>query len=189
MRGLKMLKENNIRKRILNEEQFENLLNACSTHIRPVVLTAHYLARRRSEILFLTWDEVDLKEGFVRLRADRTKTKVARSIPIHPRIRAMLGKLPRGIHTARVFLMNGRPFDDIKKSFRSACKKASLEDFTFHDLRHCAINALRLTGNDYFKTMAVSGHKTMSVFKRYNLVTEAELSEISWFDQGNAMEQ
>ncbi len=53
--------------------------------------------------------------------------------------------------------------------------KVGLKDFTFHDLRHCAINDLRLASNDYFKIMAVSGHKTMSVFKRYNLVTDAEL--------------
>jgi integrase len=59
------------------------------------------------------------------------------------------------------------------------------EDFTFHDLRHCAINNLRQAGNDYFKIMAISGHKTMSVFKRYNLVTEEELVQVKWADQMN----
>ena len=53
---------------------------------------------------------------------------------------------------------------------------------TFHDLRHCAINNLRLAGNDSFEIMAMSGHTTMSVFKRYNLVTEEELKEIKWYD-------
>jgi len=57
---------------------------------------------------------------------------------------------------------------------------AELHDFTFHDLRHCAINNLRLAGNDYFKIMAISGHKTMSVFKRYSLVTEDELKNVNW---------
>lgn len=57
---------------------------------------------------------------------------------------------------------------------------AGLGDFTFHDLRHCAINNLRLAGNDYFKIMAVSGHNTIAVFKGYNLVTEEELSTIVW---------
>ncbi len=55
-----------------------------------------------------------------------------------------------------------------------------LSDFNFHDLRHCAINALLLVGNDYFKIMAISGHKTMACYKRYNLVTEQELKEVKW---------
>jgi site-specific recombinase XerD len=49
-------------------------------------------------------------------------------------------------------------------------------------LRHCAINNLRLAGNDYFKIMAMIGHKTTSVFKRYNVVTEEELKGIRWRD-------
>ena len=66
------------------------------------------------------------------------------------------------------------------KSFRSACNRAGLNDFTFHDLRHCAINNLRLAGNDYFRIMTVSAYKTMSVFKRYNNVLEDELNEVVW---------
>lgn len=50
-------------------------------------------------------------------------------------------------------------------------------------LRHCAINNMRLVGNDYFRIMAASGHKTTAVFKRYNLVTEKELSEMKWLDE------
>jgi integrase len=95
-------------------------------------------------------------------------------------VKAALEALPRGLHTDRVFLMNGVPFEGFKKSFRSACVKAGISDFTFHDLRHCALNNLRLAGNDYFKIMAVSGHRTMSCFKRYNLVTEEELTRIKW---------
>jgi integrase len=92
----------------------------------------------------------------------------------------MLRRLPRALHTDRVFLFKGNPLDEFKTAFGTACQKAELGDFTFHDLRHCAINDLRLVGNDYFKIMAVSGHKTMAVFKRYKLVTEAELSKITW---------
>ena len=104
---------------------------------------------------------MNLSKGFIRLRADRTKTKVARSIPLHPNVKHAVSSIPRALHTNRVFLKDGKPFQDFKKSFRSACRESGLEDFTFHDLRHCAINNLRLAGNDYFKIMAVSGHKTV----------------------------
>jgi integrase len=39
-------------------------------------------------------------------------------------------------------------------------------DFTFHDLRHCAFNNLRLAGNDHFNIKKVSGHKTDIAFQR-----------------------
>ncbi len=128
-------------------------------------------------------EEVDLKKGFIRLAAERTKTSVGRSIPLHPQVKSMLEDLPRGLKTNRVFLRKGTPFSEIKTAFRSACNRADIKDFTFHDLRHCALNNLRLAGNDYFRIMAISGHKTMSVFKRYNLVTEEELSKVKWADE------
>ena len=56
-------------------------------------------------------------------------------------------------------------------------------DFTFHDLRHCVINNLRLAGNDHFVIKRASGHKTDSAFQRYNLVTEDEMKGMKWLDE------
>ncbi len=183
---VKKLPENNVRERVLDNDHFELLLQACPQHLRPIVLVAYYTGMRRSEILFLTWEEVDLQKGFIRLKGDRTKTGIARSVPLHPRVSEALSRLPRGIRSSRVFLWKGKPVNDVKKAFKAACTRAGLNDFTFHDLRHCAINNLRLAGNDYFKIMAISGHKTMNVFKRYNLVTEEELSSVTWQDRAGS---
>ncbi|OPX40702.1 MAG: hypothetical protein B1H13_06140 [Desulfobacteraceae bacterium 4484_190.3] len=54
----------------------------------------------------------------------------------------------------------------------------SIENFRFHDLRHTCINNWRLQGHDFFRIMAASGHKTISVFKRYNTVSEEELKSL-----------
>jgi integrase len=62
--------------------------------------------------------------------------------------------------------------------FKTACKRAEIENFTFHDLRHTCINNWRLQGHDFFRIMAASGHKTMNVFKRYNTVTDEELKRL-----------
>jgi integrase len=66
----------------------------------------------------------------------------------------------------------------IKRAFDTAVRKARIEDFTFHDLRHTAINNWRLQGHDYFRIMAATGHKTMSVFKRYNPISKEELKAL-----------
>ena len=182
---VKKLPENNVRQRILTQDELEALLNACEPHLKPIIQVAYYMGMRRGEIINLTWPEVDLKKGFIRLSAERTKTNSSRVIPIHPEVKATLERLPRGLHTDRVFLRHGLPFNEIKHSFQSACEKAKIEDFTFHDLRHCALNNLRKAGNDFFQIMALSGHKTMSCFKRYNLVTEDELAQIKWPEKGN----
>ncbi len=121
---------------------------------------------------------------FIRLAAERTKTNTSRSIPLHPKVKGMLESLPRGLHTDRVFLFDGKPFNEFKRSWKTALKNAGIKDFVFHDLRHCALNNLRRSGNDFFQIMALSGHKTMSVFKRYNLVTEDELAQIKWPEEG-----
>ena len=180
---VKMVPVNNVRERVLTQAEFELLFLECAAHLRPIVALAYYSGMRKREVMELSWDEVDFSKGIIRLGADRTKTRIGRTIPLHPRVRTMLERLPRALHTNKVFLFKGKPLKDIRSAYEAACRRASLEDFTFHDLRHCAINNLRQAGNDYFKIMAISGHKTMSVFKRYNLVTEEELVQVKWADQ------
>ena len=51
---------------------------------------------------------------------------------------------------------------------------------TLHDLCHCSINNPKLARNDQFTLMTISGHKTTSVFRRYNVVTDADLQDVNW---------
>jgi integrase/recombinase XerD len=87
----------------------------------------------------------------------------------------MFKAMPRGLPGVRVFTRNGLPIKYIREIFGAACRKAEIEEFTFHDLGHTAINNWRLQGHDYFRIMAVTGHKTMNVFKRYDTVSREEL--------------
>jgi len=174
---LKALKENNCRDRILSGEEYEKLLSSCPLYTRQVVKVAYYTAMRQSEILNLRWDRVDLKNQVIRLRPEDTKTNDGRTIPLHPEVLEILRATPRHI-SGIVFTRDGHPLTDIKKSFKAACRKAGIEDFTFHDLRHTCINNWRLEGHDFLRIMAASGHKTMSVFKRYNTVSEAEIKRL-----------
>ena len=176
--GVKLLKENNERDRLLSNDEYDRLYAHCPDHLRAIVQAAYLTAMRQGEILNLTWGQVDLKEGFIHLGPEDTKTSDARAIPIHPELRATLEAMPRGFPDVKVFTFKGKSVACIKRSFITACKNAEIENFTFHDLRHTAINNWRLQGNDYFRIMAASGHKTMEVFKRYNSVTKAELKRL-----------
>ena len=183
IRGLEMLEENNVREKVLSFGEFQKLLNACPGYLQPVVTVAYYLPMRQAEILRLTWDELDLRNGFIRLGGDRTKNKEGRPIPLHPNLVRMFHAMPRPIHGGRVFLKNGKPFNKCSKGFKAAVERSGLKDWTFHDLRHVAINNARLAGNDHFTIKKASGHKTDSAFKRYNLVTKEEMEGFKWLEE------
>jgi integrase len=176
--GVRQLKENNERDRILSPEEYDRLLAHCPAHLKPVVKVAYHSGMRKSEILNLTWGKVDLKGGFIRLQADDTKTREARSIPLSPELMEMFRAMARGLPGVKVFTRGGKPITSIREAFDAVCKRAGITDFTFHDFRHTAINNWRLQGHDYFRIMAASGHKTMQVFKRYNKVSEDELKTL-----------
>ena len=97
-------------------------------------------------------------------------------MPLNQEIVDMFRAMPRGLPGVRVFPYKGKAFgSSFQKAFETARKKAGIENFTFHDLRHAAINNWRLQGHDFFRIMAASGHKTMNVFKGYNTVSKDEL--------------
>ena len=177
---IKQLEENNVRERVLSPEEFETLYLHCPASLKGLVLIAYYLPMRQAEIMNLTWQEIDLKTGFIRLGGERTKNKTGRVIPLHPRIVDFFKSFPRPIHGGYIFGQSRR-FN--RKAFNKAVEAAGINDFTFHDLRHCAINNLRLAGNDHYTIKQASGHKTDIAFQRYNLVTEEEIKGMKWLDE------
>lgn len=168
---------------MLSTEEYALLLAHCSSHFKPIVKLAYHTAMRQGEILGLTWGQVDFKEGFFRLRPKDIKTNEGRDVPLSRELvetlrdmRAALGCVP--LPGLKVFTYAGRSIGSIKMAFKKACREAGIMDFTFHDLRHTAINNWRLQGHDYFRIMTATGHKTMSVFKRYNTLSKEELKTL-----------
>lgn len=74
-----------------------------------------------------------------------------------------------------VFQFKGRPITEIKRSFNSACRRAGIKDFHFHDLRHTFVTNARKAGVHDFVIMAITGHTTFEMFKRYNKVDREDL--------------
>ncbi len=176
LRRLKKLEENNVREKILSEEDFGKLLSNCSGDLKGLVLIGYYIPMRQAEILNLMWEEIDFKLKFIRLSGMRTKNKKGRVISLHPHVYEYLRRLPEPIGGGYVF--KSRCFN--RRAFNKAKEIAGIIDFNFHDLRHCAINNLRLAGNDHFVIKEQSGHKTNSAFERYNLVSEDEVKRLKW---------
>jgi integrase len=177
-RHIQQEREDNVRDEILEPAQFETLQTHSPAYLRPINLVAYQTGMRRGEILGLTWDKVDEKAGFIRLKGEDTKTKEARIIPLSPDLKALFTALrkTRGLHEQQVFLRNGKPIRYMRKAFDTACADAKIENFHFHDLRHTAITNMRRAGIDPMTIMRISGHKTMVCFTRYNSFREPDLS-------------
>lgn len=174
--GVEMLEEHNTRNVVVDEADFDKLYDSAEAHLKPILLTAYDTGMRKREILDLTWSRVDLREGHITLGESDTKTNKARRVYLTRRVLGMLEKLPRSL-SGYVFVnpKTGKPWVQIKKMFDRARKEASLERVWFHDLRRSFVTNARKRGVSESVVMRMSGHRTRSVFDRYNIVDDDDL--------------
>jgi integrase len=183
-----MLKENNVRKGFFEDADYRALLSTLPDYLKPVLAMAYWTGCRRGEILSLEWRQVDLNNGVVRLDPGATKNDESRVIPLVPDLREMLAiqKVKRDTDfpkCKRVFFdETGEPIVRLNKSWAAACKAAGLVDATdkptklLHDCRRTGVRNLVRAGVPEKVCMAISGHKTRSIFDRYNIVSEDDLT-------------
>ena len=184
----KKLKENNVRKGFFEHDHFVAVRAALPDDIKPVITFAYWTGCRKGEILALQWSQVDLTERFVRLEPGETKNDEARSIPLSDELYEML-KLQRAARDAEwpqcpwAFSRHGKRVKDFRGAWEKACTAAGLVNESgsparlFHDLRRTGVRNLVRAGVPERIAMAISGHKTRSVFDRYNIVSERDLRD------------
>jgi len=131
------------------------------------------------EVLDLRWEQLDLKEGVIRLLPQDTKAEGARVVYLTPPALEAVRRIVRRLGIAYVFLnpQTGEPWVDVRKQFVNACKAAGLSGVWFHDLRRSFVTNARRYGVPESVVMRMSGHKTRAVFERYNVVAEEDLRD------------
>ena len=179
IRKVKNLKGEVKRLRYLTEEEIKALLANCEPHLYPIVFTALNTGMRKSEILGLKWSNVDLKNDLILL--EKTKNGERREIPINKALKKVLLGLfvDRRLDTDYVFVnpATRKRYNDIKRSFNTACKKAGIKDFRFHDLRHTFASHLVMNGVDLKTVQELLGHKKLSMTLRYAHLSQAHKRE------------
>jgi integrase len=167
VRKVKLLEENNRRLRFLSKEECQTLIENCDAHVKPIVITALNTGMRRGEILSLTWNQIDLKHGFILL--DITKNGERREIPINDTLKNVFQSLIRRLDVPWVFFnpKTGKRYQEVKRSFHAALRRSNIQDFHFHDLRHCFASHLVMAGIDFTTVKELLGHKTLTMTLRY----------------------
>jgi integrase len=172
-----MLSENNTRQGFFEAHEFTALHAELPAHLKGLAMFGYLTGWRLREITGLTWGQVDMIEQTVRLEADATKNREARTIYAKGELLSVLEKQlkMRVEGCPYVFHYEGRQIKYHHKSWRRACKRAGLEGKLFHDLRRTAVRNMVRAGVPERVAMAISGHKTRSVFDRYNIVSPDDL--------------
>ena len=183
-----LLREDNVRKGFFEPEQFAAVGAHLDPHLLAVATFAYITGwRTRSEIQPLEWRQVDFEAGEVRLDAGTTKNGDARTFPMTIALRRVLddrkdavdklkrakGVIPRLVFTTET----GRRIGSFRKAWAAACRQAGCPGRVLHDFRRTAVRNLVRVGIPERVAMTMTGHKTRSVFERYNIVSPGDLKD------------
>ena len=165
-----MEKENNKRDRWLSKEEEVRLLNASPDWMKELIVFALNTGMRLSEILTLTWDQIDLNRKILVILNSKNNEK--RGIPLNEIVFEMLKNKSkiRSIKANLVFYnKEHKQYNKvfISHMFRKIVKKAEINNFRFHDLRHTFATRLVQAGVDIYRVSYLLGHKDLKTTQRY----------------------
>jgi integrase len=198
--AVRRLPERNARQGFLERADLDKVVAALPDYLQDFTRFAYVTAWRRGELITLRWSDVDRSGGVIRLRPDAAKNGHGRTVAIEGDLHAIIErrwqsrqlKGPGGSVRVveHVFHRMGRPVGDFRKAWAQACIEAGLYRVArtnsdgsekmvpirlFHDLRRSGVRNMIRAGVPERVAMEISGHRTRSIFDRYNIVSEADL--------------
>jgi integrase len=176
-----ILDEDNVRQGFLEPEQYGRLLSELPERLKALFVCAYHVGTRKGELRRLHWDQVDFDACQIRLTKGQTKGKKARTLPIYGDMTAWLRSQleNRAPECPWVFYYHGRPVGSQLAGWREACERAGVPGLLFHDLRRSAVRNMKRAGNPDKAVMEISGHKTRSIFDRYDIVSDADIASVA----------
>ena len=182
-RKIRRLHEKNGRTRFLNSQEQELLLEACKIDpvLYDIVVLALLTGARQGELCSLKWSDVSLQEAMLTFRD--TKNGETRAVPLS---HDGLEILKRRFCDRRIGgddwvfpAEKSSGHVEVSKRFARISKKAGLENFRFHDLRHTAASRMAIAGIPILQMQELLGHKSMSMTKRYSHLRPTELRDVA----------
>jgi integrase len=175
------LDEDNARQGFLEHGQYLKVRDALAAHLKAIFVVAYHVGLRIGELRKVEWPQVDLKAGEIRLEKKQTKGKRPRTIPIYGEMRPWL-EMQKAERDQKwpdcrwVFHYLSKPIGSHLKGFVDACVAAGVPALRFHDLRRSAIRNMERAGMPRKLAMEISGHRTESVYRRYDIVSTQDIA-------------
>ena len=164
------LREAPPRQRVLSSEEEERLIAAAAEHLKSPIRFALLTGLRLNNIMNLDWRQIDMEAGVMYLVAKGGRSQ---ALPVTPAIRMLLEDLapkrrgPVFTYTPRGENSLPRAVKTWKTAWQGALKRAGIEDFRFHDLRHTVGTRLVQRGVDISIVRDVMGHADIETTRRY----------------------
>ena len=177
-----MLKESNVRKGFLEDADYNKLAAECANEglwLRAMLAVYYSFGWRKSEVLGLHVNQVDLASRTIRLEVGETKNSQGRTVRMTDEIFHLISACVHGKKgTDYVFTRSdGKPVRTFRAAWHKACTAAGVPELLLHDLRRTGARNLRRLGVGETTAMKVGGWKTRSVFQRYDIVSESDLAD------------
>lgn len=178
IKGVTKPAANRARERRLSDDELDALLAAldqCRNKlVKPVFLFALATGMRRSEVLSLTWSNVDVKSCTAFL--PMTKNGSCRTVPLSAAALALLEAqtLQRDLSHGRCFPISANA---LRLAWERVKRRANVQDLRFHDLRHEAISRFFEMGLSVPEVSLISGHKDARMLFRYTHLKAEKVAE------------
>ncbi len=134
---VRMLPEPKRRIRWLTREEADRLVAALPAHLAAMARFSLETGLRRSNVTGLQWSQVDLLRRLAWIHPDQAKARKAIAVPLNAVAVALCGESRSGSIATHVFSFRGMPMRQVNtKAWTQALRRAGIEDFRWHDLRH-----------------------------------------------------
>ena len=164
---VRLFKESNNRERSLTSDQAQCLITELPEHQSEVVLFALATGLRQRNVLGLLWAQVNLDLCHAWIEGWQSKNRRPISVPLNATALAVL-KRQVGNHPTRVFTYQGKPLNSANtRAWQAARKRAGIEDFRWHDLRHTWATWQRQAGTPTHELQRLGGWRTGAMVERY----------------------
>ncbi|MBV8833526.1 MAG: tyrosine-type recombinase/integrase [Acidobacteriaceae bacterium] len=182
--AIKLLKENNVRKGFIDHQMYRRMLLHLPKHQHMLFCFGYYLGIRIGELLEFRWEWLlpywNEAEPIIKIPGEVTKSGDPHTIPIyHPDMRAMveMALATRNPECPYLFQYQGRRLRNPRTGWEKARKAAGMPKLLFHDTRRTAVRLMEQAGIPRAEAMQITGHKTESIYKRYDIGSERGATE------------
>jgi len=173
--NLELQKEPAPRTRYATADEWPRLLSACTAEMRNVVVFARFTGMREGEIFNLKWSDIDWQHESITIT--KCKNNTPRTIPLTKALCRQLRPRHRQARSIYVFPGKEGRRTTLRTAFNGACRRAGIENFRFHDLRHTFASDLVNKGIDLMTIMKLMGHKSIQSTMRYAHLQKKRLRE------------